>query len=231
MTDRGRGGWAYLSLVEVLPGRPPATSLALAGQFLVFEAAALGLAAGYDIWAAVPVATVAITISTLGSGLMMRLNDRIRALSPPSRYRRLLFDSSVDVVMGLVAFLFLVTYLLVDARGPGPDALDTLLGSPLPAPAVFLSLVVGWDLAYRIGIGWWASVTGLWRAVVYTDRFDPATKRAFARADGLTIGFAALQLLLVPFLWPVQPLALLVLGHVLAVLAVSGLAIAVGRLR
>jgi len=228
--DRG-ANWAYVSLVTVLPGLSLDPKLALGVQFVVFEAVAIGLAAWYGLWQALPLATAAIGISTLGSAVMVSLSERIHALDPPIRYRRLLFDSSVDVVMGVVAFIALATYLLVDAQGTGMGLFERLFGESLPAPAVYFTLLVAWDLAYRIGTGWWVSVTGLWRAVAFGDRFDGAAAAGYVRTDLLTMGFAGLQLVLVPVFWPDWFLVVVVLGHVGAVFVVSGLAIGVQRLR
>lgn len=225
------GSWAYVSLVTVLPGLSLDPLLALGVQFVVFEAGAIGLAAWYGLWQALPIATAAIALSTLGSAMMVSLSDRINALEPPEPYRRILFDSSVDVVMGVVAFIALATYLLVDARGPGMELFERVLGVSLPALAVYFALLVAWDLAYRIGTSWWVSVTGLWRAVAFGDRFDGAAAAGYVRTDLLTMGFAGLQLVLVPLFWPDVFLVVVVLGHVGAVFVVSGLAIAIQRLR
>lgn len=225
------GSWAYVSLVTVLPGLSLDPLLALGVQFVVFEAGAIGLAAWYGLWQALPIATAAIALSTLGSAMMVSLSDRINALEPPEPYRRILFDSSVDVVMGVVAFIALATYLLVDARGPGMELFERVLGVSLPALAVYFTLLVAWDLAYRIGTSWWVSVTGLWRSVAFGDRFDGAAAAGYVRTDLLTMGFAGLQLVLVPLLWPDVFLVVVVLGHVGAVFVVSGLAIAIQRLR
>lgn len=227
-SSRG-GGWAYVSIVSALPGVDIDTRVALAAQVLLFECAAVALAAWYGLWDALPVATVAVGVATAGSGLMVALTDRIRRLRPPEAYRHVLFDSSIDVMMGTVAFVALVTYLFVAGDGATGGLLMRLLGDPPPAPAVFLALLVAWDLCYRIGTGWWASVTGLWRAVRFAPGMAEATRRGYVRTDLLTIAFAGLQVLLVPFLWEDRPLALLVLGHVAAVVVVSSLAIVLQR--
>ena len=93
-------------------------------------------------------------------------------------------------------------------------------------PVVYFALLVGWDLCYRIGTGWWASVTGLWRTVAFGGRFDERTRRSYVRLDALTIAFAGLQLLLVPFLWTDRFLSVVVLGHVGMVFLVSSLSVA-----
>jgi hypothetical protein len=231
MADRDRGpiysgGWAYVSIVSALPGLSVDVRLALAVQFLLFEAGAVVLVVWYDLWCGLPVATTAIAIATAGSGLMVYLSDRLRDRSPPEPYRRQLFDSSIDVVMAVLAFVALATYLLVDIRGAGAGFLERLLGRFPPVPVVYFALLVGWDLCYRIGTGWWASVTGLWRTVAFGGRFDERTRRSYVRLDALTIAFAGLQLLLVPFLWTDRFLSVVVLGHVGMVFLVSSLSVA-----
>jgi hypothetical protein len=229
--DQRSTGWAYVSLVSAVPGLSLDPRAALPAQFLAFEAVAIALAAWYDLWSALPVATVAIALATVGSGLMVRLRTVVRSQNPPAAYRSLLFESAADVAMGLVAFITLVTYVLVQSRPPGPDVLERIVGVALPAPAIFLALVVAWDLCYRIGVGWLASVTGCWRSLRIRDEGPAKRRRAFRRADGLTMGFALSQLVLVPLLRTEPILAGLVLGHVVAVLVVSGLSVAVSLSR
>jgi hypothetical protein len=221
--EREAGGWAYLSIVSAVPGVEFDVRVAIAVQFLAFEGTAIVLAATDDLWHALPFATVAIGVATAGSYLMVSLSDHLLATDPPERYRRLLFHSSIDVVMGVVAFVALVTYLLVSASAGAPSLLQRLVGTPLPAPAVFFGLLVAWDLCYRIGTGWWASVTGLWRTVAFERAPDADTRGAYARADLLTIAFAGVQILLVPFLRGDSLLLVTVVGHVGAVVLVSGL--------
>lgn len=227
---RGRGGWAYVSLISTLPGLSLSPRRALALQFVAFEGAAVALSAWYGLWDALPFATVAIVVATVGSGLMVILSDRLRSLDPPEPYRRALFDSGVDVAMGLVAFIALVTYLLVAGRDPGSGSVLGYFGGTLPVGAVAFGLLVGWDLCYRIGTAWWASLTGLWRSVRFGTEIDRAARRAYVRLDLLTIGFAGLQLLLVPFVRGDRLLGLAVVGHVAAVVIVSSAsAVLVGR--
>jgi hypothetical protein len=218
-------GWAYVSIVSAIPGISLDPRVALPVQFLLFEGATLALAHWYDLWPAVPVATVAVTLATVGSGLMVHLRSVVRSQDLQPWYRSVLFESGADVAMGLVAFITLLTYVIVGSRPSGTDVLEGIVGVSLPAPALFLALVVAWDLCYRIGVGWLASVTGCWRSL--QDGSDGATerRRAFRRADALTIVFALTQLVLVPFLTTEPLLATLVLGHVVAVVLVSGLAI------
>lgn len=224
-----RGGWAYVSLVSAVPGLSTDNRSAVTVQFGLFEGTAILLAAIYDLWPLLPFATTAIIISTLGSYLMVSLSDRIQSHNPPESYRRTLFDSSIDILMGLVAFITLITYLVIDAISAEVGLLEQLFGASPPAPVVFFALFVAWDLTYRIGIVWWTSITGLWRTITYRTHETDSTH--YIRADLYTIVFAGLQLLLVPFLRSDRLLILFLLGHVLAVFVVSGLAIGLQRTR
>jgi len=94
---------------------------------------------------------------------------------------------------------------------------------------VYLMLLVLWDVCYRIGTGWWASVAALWRSARF--EFDPDTAAALQRADLETMGFGVLQLVLLPFLVDFPVLATAVAGHVLAVTLVTGASIALLRRR
>jgi len=102
-----------------------------------------------------------------------------------------------------------------------------LLGEPLPAPAVFFTLVVLWDVCYRIGTGWWASLIGLWRSLWLSEALDRETVDELRRIDAITIGFAWIQLSLVPFVVGHPILVAAVVGHVVAITLVSGASILV----
>jgi len=224
MTDPGPDAlWTYESIVDAVPGVDLPDWLALAIQFALFEGAVLALAVVYDLWSAVPAGTAAVVVATAGSALMLTLGRRFRRLSTPPTHRKLLFGSSIEVVLGVLAFVALVTYLFVyDPRQARTPLLVALLGPRPPVPAVFVTLLVLWDVCYRIGTAWWASVVGLLVAIRYPD--DPAGD-AFRRIDLLVVAFAALQLVLVPFVWGYWLLVAALVGHVAAVLLVSGTAI------
>jgi hypothetical protein len=178
----------------------------------------------------VPAGTAAVVVAAAGSYLMLALGEEIRRLETPQSYRRLLFSSSIEVVLGVLAFVALLTYLFsMDARREQVPLFSLLLGETPPAPAVYLALLVLWDLCYRIGTGWWASVTGLWRTLRFGDRFDAEARGRLLRIDLLTIGFAVVQLLLVPFVRGRTLLVAAVVGHVAAVLLVSGASVALLR--
>ncbi|ELY84561.1 DUF7530 family protein [Natrinema altunense] len=218
--------WVYESLLGTIPGVRVSSRTAIGIQFLGFEAAIVAVAAAYDLWGAVVPGTVAVVVATVGSWLMLRFSRSVRELPTPTAYRRLLFGSSIDVVLGVLAFVALVTYLfVVDPRGGNADAslLTELFGAEPPALAVGLALLVLWDVVYRIGTCWWASVVGLWRAITYG--FGPEPTRAYQRIDALNVGFAAVQLLLVPLVAGDTVLLVAVVGHVVAVLIVATLSI------
>ncbi|SEN68259.1 hypothetical protein SAMN05216388_1004177 [Halorientalis persicus] len=221
--------WTYESIVGALPGIDVSTRAAVFIQFLVFEVAVLVLAAIYDLWVAAAAGTVAVVVASAGSVEMLRISRFVRGEAVPESYRRLLFGSSVEVVLSVLAYVALITHLFVFDPRSGTPLLTTLFGPEPPILVVYLVLLVLWDVCYRIGTGWWASVVALWRSVRY--RFDPATARALQRADLETMGFGVLQLVLVPFLASAPVLRTAVVGHVLAVTVVTGTSILFLRVR
>ncbi|MFB6083751.1 MAG: hypothetical protein ABEJ94_05855 [Halorientalis sp.] len=237
--------WAYESIVGALPGIDVSPRAAVLIQFLVFEAAVLSLAAIYDLWTAALAGTVAVVVATAGSVEMLRISQLIRGgpaergdrggdagtrrRTVPESYGRLLFGSSVEVVLSVLAYVALITHLFVYAPRSGSPLLTALFGPEPPILVVYLVLLVLWDVCYRIGTGWWASVVALWRSARY--RFDPATARTLQRADLETMGFGLLQLVLVPFLASSPILRTAVVGHVVAVTLVTGASILLLRVR
>ena len=221
--------WAYESIIGALPGIDVSTRAAIAIQFCLFEAAAIALAAVYDLWIAIPAATGAVLVATVGSVEMLRISNLTRRDTVPETYRRLLFGSSIEVVLSVLAYVALVTHLFVFAPQRGTPLFENLLGREPPILVVYFALLVLWDVCYRIGTGWWASVAALWRSARY--RFDPETARLLQRADLETMGFGVLQLVLVPFLVDFPVLLVAVVGHVCAVTAVTGLSVLLLRRR
>jgi len=220
--------WAYESIVGALPGIDLSTRAAVALQFLVFETAILALAAVYGLWTAAVAGTVAVVVATAGSVEMLRIGRFVRREAVPESYRRLLFGSSIEVVLAVLAYVALVTHLFVfDPRYAETPLVERLLGPEPPILVVYLVLLVLWDVCYRIGTGWWASVAALWRSYRY--RFDQETAWALQRADLETMGFGLLQLALVPFLLPYPVLLTAVVGHVGAVTVVTGLSVVLLR--
>lgn len=216
--------WVYESIVGALPGVSVSAASAIAIQFVTFQTGILVLALWYDLWEAALAGTAAVIVATGGSFVMSRMGTEIRALDAPLAYRRLLFGSSVEVVLGVLAFVALVTHLFVFDPGQGGTPLvESLFGPDPPLVVVYLALLVLWDLAYRIGTSWWASVVAVWRSYVYD--FDPATAAAYRQIDAYNVAFGLLQLLLVPFLLDHPVLLTVVLGHVGAVTGAAALSV------
>jgi len=222
-TDFGEA-WTYESIVGALPGVDLSERVAVTFQFALFEVGVLVLAAAYDLWTAAIPATAAVVVAAAGSVPMLRIGARIRSVDIPTEYRRLLFGSNIEVVLAVLAYIALVIHLFVfDGRGGGTPLIEELLGEEPPVLVLYLLLLILWDLCYRIGTAWWASVVALWRSRKYS--FDAETTDAFVRADAETLGFGLLQLALVPFVWGQPVLVAVLFGHVGAVLVVTGASI------
>ena len=211
--------WVYESLVGGIPGLGISRTLAVALQFAIFEVGVVALGWYYGVWNAVAAGTVAVVVAAVGSVEMHRLGAKNRLLGTPPEHKRLLFGSSIEIVLGVLAFIALVTYLFAWEN----TLLDRLFGSQPPIPVVYLTLLVLWDLTYRIGTSWWSAVVALWRAV-HVD-LSPEERATVRRLDAENIGFSAVQLALVPFLITEPVLLGAVVGHVLAVALVCTAAI------
>ncbi|MDB2225387.1 hypothetical protein PN419_08705 [Halorubrum ezzemoulense] len=211
--------WVYESLVGGIPGLGISRTLAVALQFVIFEVGVVALGWYYGVWNAVAAGTVAVVVAAVGSVEMHRLGAKNRLLGTPPEHKRLLFGSSIEIVLGVLAFIALVTYLFAwDGT-----LINRLFGADPPIPVVYLTLLVLWDLTYRIGTSWWSAVVALWRAV-HVDL--PSEERATVRRlDAENIGFSLVQLALVPFLLSEPVLLGAVVGHVIAVALVCGAAI------
>ena len=213
--------WVYEGIVGALPGIAVSPRVALLLQFLLFEAAVLVLALVYNLPEAAIAGTVAVVVATVGSAELIRIGDQIRNIPVPEAYRRLLFGSNIEVVLSVLAYVALITHLFVFDPGQAEvPLLEAVLGPDPPVLAVYLMLLILWDVCYRIGAGWWASVAALWRTLRY--EFDPATQRSLRRADGEIALFGLVQGAFLPFLIGQPVLFLVVAGHIGAVLAVTG---------
>jgi hypothetical protein len=214
--------WVYESIVSALPGVDLSDRAAVAFQFVLFQAGVLLFAAIYDLWAAAVVGTAAVVVAAGGSVVMLRLGALVRSVSVSTAYRRMLFGSSIEVVLGVLAFVALVVHLFVtDPREAVTPLVNELFGAEPSTVPVYLALLVLWDLCYRIGASWWIAVVSLWRTL--RQPVDPGTAETLRRVDRLNVGFGLLQLLLVPFVLSHPTLVLALAGHVVAVTAVSGL--------
>jgi len=216
--------WVYEGIIGALPGINLGPRVALAIQFLLFETAVLLLAWWYGLWTAAVAGTVAVVVATVGSAELLRIARHVRGEEVPDAYRRLLFGSNVEVVLSVLAYVALVTHLFVfDPRHAGTPLVESLFGTEPPVLVVYLTLLILWDVCYRIGAGWWASVLALWRSLRY--RFDDRTRGPLRRADIETLGFGLVQLAFVPFLLDRPVLLLAVVGHFVAVTVVTGLSL------
>lgn len=211
--------WVYESLVGGIPGLGVSRTLSVALQFAIFQLGVLVLGWYYGLWNAVAAGTVAVVVAAVGSVEMHRLGAINRRLSTPPEHKRLLFGSSIEIVLGVLAFIALLTYLIAwDGT-----LIDRLFGPSPPLPVVYLTLLILWDLTYRIGTSWWSAVVALWRAVNVD--LSPADASRAKRLDAENIGFSTIQLALVPFLVGEPVLLGAVVGHVLAVAVVCTAAI------
>ena len=221
--------WAYESIIGALPGVDLSRGEAIAIQLLVFETAVLVLAWYYNLWSAALAGTAAVAVAGVGSIEMLRISRTARMNETPEPYRRLLFSSSIEVVLAVLSFIALITHLFIFDPRTGGRLVERLFGPDPPVLVVYLTLLVLWDLCYRIGTGWWASVVGLWRSVRF--RFDPETAATLRRADRETLLFGVVQLVLVPFLLEHRVLLAALVGHVAAVVVVSGTSLVLLRTR
>jgi hypothetical protein len=222
--------WVYESIISALPGLDLSQPVAIAIQLAIFEVGVLVLALYYGLWNAAIAGTAAVFVAAVGSAEMLRISTLTRAVPVPESYRRLLFGSSVEVVLAVLAYIALITHLFVfDPASGGTPLVERLFGPDPPVLVVYLTLLVLWDVCYRIGTNWWASVTALWRSARF--RFEPETARTLQRADLETVAFGLLQLLLVPFITDFPVLLATIVAHVAAVTTVCGLSVVLLQVR
>ncbi|WP_435196213.1 DUF7530 family protein [Natronomonas sp. EA1] len=220
MTEKYGETWVYESIVGALPGIEVSSRLAIAMQLVLFETGVLLLAWYYDLWTAALAGTAAVFVAAVGSAEMLRVARYARSPDAPPAYRRFLFSSSIEVVLSVLAYIALITHLFVfDPQTATTPLVTRLFGPEPPVLVIYLTLLVLWDVCYRIGTGWWAAVVGLWRSARY--RFDPETAARMRRADLEALAFGLLQLALVPFITGFPVLLAALVGHVLAVTVVT----------
>ncbi|WP_245957276.1 DUF7530 family protein [Haloplanus rubicundus] len=213
--------WVYESLVGGIPGLDLSARQAIGIQFLLFETLVVGLTVGYGLPSSALVAgTVAVAVAAAGSVAMLYIGAATRELALSDAHRRLLFGTGVEALFGVLGFVAVVTYLLT---GAGPTPFETLVGGRSPAPVTFVTLLILWDLCYRIGTSWWTALVSLWRSLRY--RVTSETARRCRRIDAATVGFSLLELALLPFVLDRALLVWALVGHVVAVTAVSTAAI------
>lgn len=222
--------WTYESIVSALPGIQVSKPLAIGIQLAVFEVGVAAVWWFYDFPPETLLAgSAAVVVAALGSVEMLRISRLVRAERLPPAYPRLLFGSSVEVVLAVLAYVALLTHLFAAESRAAPSLLERLFGPEPPVVAVYLALLVLWDVCYRIGTAWWAAVASLWRSMRY--RFDEPTARALRRTDAEVVAFSTAQLVLVPFVRSQPVIVAVVVGHVAAVWLVAGLSAALVTLR
>ena len=105
--------WAFERTVGALPGITVPTRVAVGLQFLLLEVTTITLGAVYELREAVIPGAVAVVVAAAGSAVTLDLGDQLRELDTPSSYRHILFGSSIEVVLGVLAYVALLTHLLV----------------------------------------------------------------------------------------------------------------------
>ncbi len=212
--------WVFESIVGALPGVTIPARFAVGLQFLLFEVAVITFGAVHELREAMFAGTIAVTVAAAGSAVMLDLGDKLRELDTPPSYRHILFGSSIEVVLGVLAYVALLTYLFVFDPRDGTTLITELLGENPPLIPSYLLLLISWDVCYRIGTGWWAAVAALYRSRRFS--FDTETTSELRRLDLRTAGFALVQIALLPPLLSHPPLVLAVGGHIIAVWTVVG---------
>ncbi|GAB3420680.1 hypothetical protein GCM10027435_23720 [Haloparvum alkalitolerans] len=224
MSGRSGERWVFEQLIGALPGFGPRSRGAVALQIGLFEAAVLALGWRYGLPEAVIAGTVAVLLAGLGSLVLLRLGAGNRRIDAPPHHTTLLFASSAEVVLAVVGFVALVVHLFVVDPADGASLMSRLFGPAPPAPAVFLALLVLWDLCYRAATSWWVALVSLRRAGRTTA--DPENRALALRLDATNAGFALAHLTLAPFLLGAPVLSAALAVHVVGVVALSATAAA-----
>ncbi|WP_122088802.1 DUF7530 family protein [Halalkalicoccus subterraneus] len=213
--------WTYESIVSALPGIGLSNRAAVAFQFALFQVGVVVFSVLYGAWTAFLAGTAAVVVAAGGSVMMLRMGELGRSVSVSSAYKRMLFGSNIEVVLSVLAFIALVTYLfVVDPARSGTPLLNELFGPEPSMVLVYFTLLVCWDLCYRIGASWWIGVVSLWRALRYP--VDPEMASTLGSVDRLNVCFGLLQVILLPFVSAHPTLVATLVGHIVAVTTVSG---------
>jgi len=172
MTESTQRRWLY---EELLDRTPPfsalPTKIRVPLQLALMEA--VGLATAF--YMSLPVKSVilgslAIITVAIWSQIAIYIGPEIRSLRDPSspqerriigEYKQILFSRErYEVLIGLVIFSLVLYYLLFTSNA----SLSRWLGPSLHPVSVLLVALLLWDIAYRIGLSLWASLTSLNRS-------------------------------------------------------------------
>ena len=172
MTGSIHRRWLY---EELLDRTPPfsalPTKIRVPLQLALMEAVGLAIA----FYLSLPVRSVilgslAIITVAIWSQIAVYIGPEIRSLRDPSspqerriidEYKQTLFSRErYEVVIGLVIFSLVLYYLLFTSN----VSLSRWLGPSLHPVSVLLIAMLLWDIAYRMGLSLWASLTSLNRS-------------------------------------------------------------------
>ena len=172
MTGSIQRRWLY---EELLDRTPPfsvlPTKIRVPLQLALMEAVGLAIAFYMSLPAkSVILGSLAIITVAIRSQIAVYIGPEIRSLRDPSSpqerriiddYKRILFSRErYEVVIGLVIFSLVLYYILFTSN----VSLSRWLGPSLHPVSVLLVALLLWDIAYRIGLSLWASLTSLNRS-------------------------------------------------------------------
>lgn len=135
--------WVYESIISALPGIDIPNTLAIGIQLVFFETAVLAFAVWDNNGAIAIVGSAAVLLATLGSVEMLRISRLVRSRAVPTSYKRLLFGSKVETVLGVLVYVALITHLFVfEPQQSVRPLLHSLLGAnpPIVVMMCFCSL-------------------------------------------------------------------------------------------
>jgi len=172
MSDTTQRRWLYEQLLDKIPPfsvLPRNVRVPL--QLVLMEAVGLAIAFYMSLPAKTAIlGTLAVITVAIWSQIAIHMGPEIRGLRDPSspqekriidEYKRTLFSRErYEVVIGLVIFSLVLYYLFFTSNA----SLIRWFGSKLhPISALLIALLL-WDIAYRMGLSLWASLTSLNRS-------------------------------------------------------------------
>lgn len=173
MSGRAEREWLYEELLDRMPPFSifPRESRVLL-QLALMEAVGLAIAfsGSLPIKSAIDGSLMILAV-VIWSQVAVYIGPHIRSLRNPSslremriieQYKQVLFSRRrFEALLGLLIFSLLLYYLVFTHDMP----ISRWLGSRLEIVPTVLVLVLLWDVAYRIGLGLWASLMSLRRSL------------------------------------------------------------------